>query len=230
MGKYINLGELLSSMTIQRQLLNRAAICTTTMIDNQTFTLSEDDINASNIEVGDELTIALTRTDVGTNIKPNDREIFTSVLAPNGLIVVPNSVSESLELEADSKVKFVAVPNKNIPGPSNGPIRDRLSGGDEEPDEEMTRPERTSTEATFSGVNMRQTGQISIPNEIMGELGLIPGDKVRVLAEYEGNQAVDTRGIQQTRNRVQITKAMQRELGIEQPKGKQPRITIQVLD
>lgn len=214
-------------MTIQRQLLNRAAICTTAMIDENTFKIPQDDLDSSNIEVGDTVNIALTRVDVGTDIKPDDRAIFKSVVAPNGMIVIPNDVKEDLKLEPEDKVKFVAIPEKAIPGPGNGPLRERINGGNGE--EQVERPERQSLEATFSGKKMRQTGQIKVPGEVLDELGLIQGDDVAVLVEHDGLEATQKATIGSS-NRITIRKKTREELNIDDPQGVQPTISVQVLD
>lgn len=217
---------LLEHMTLQGQLFRRGAICTATMEDQNMFTVNDGDLQSSAAEVGDQVRVGILKRGSSDTIKALDRQTFTTTLMPNGQIMVPNDAANTLDLEAGDSISYVVVPKKSFPSLTDGPLRDKVRGGDNDA-EEIERGEREATEATFGGQKMRQTGQTRVPGEVKEKLALVQGDKVNVTVEH--NEDSDTfTGTFGTGDRVTIPKETRDGLGLQ--KGDEPTLTVRVTD
>jgi len=212
-------------MTLSGQLFRRGAICSAVMEGQNMFSMSEQDLESSAAEIGDQVRVGVLKRGSDDTIKALDRQIFTKTLMPGGQIMVPNDAANALDLEVEDSINYIVVPKSSFPSISTGPVRDRVSGDDNDA-EDIERGERQETQATFQGPKMRQTGQIKVPGEVQDSLALLRGDPVTVQVESEGQQSEVFNSTFGSGDRITIRSATREKLGLET--GDEPSVTVGV--
>lgn len=220
-------GDVQCYMTVTRRLFNRVAVCSSRLSSNNYFSVRNRDIESTNLEAGDEVRVMLIDAEVD-EFKPRDRDVYSSTLQKSNQVYVPKATREKLDLEGGDLVKYLVVPTDSFPGIQDGPLRDAaqdaINGDEDDPDEEPQRPERETTNATFSAP-MQKTGQVTVPANTMDKMGLVQGDQITATVEHEGDDSTFTTQIG-TGNRMLIPKNEREELGLES--GDEPEIRIAV--
>jgi bifunctional DNA-binding transcriptional regulator/antitoxin component of YhaV-PrlF toxin-antitoxin module len=160
------------------------------------------------------------------DFQPRDRDIYDSTLQKSNQVYIPVSTREKLDLEVGDLVKYIVVPKDSFPGLQDGPIREaaRNAVSDDEDEDEDQRPERETTNASFSGP-MQKTGQVTVPADVMDRMGLVQGDTVTATVEHEGDDTTISTDIG-TGNRIIIPKDKREQLGLEA--GDEPQIMLAV--
>jgi len=209
-------------MTLSRRLVDKIAVCTSRVSTNNYFSVSAKDVEAVDIEAGDELRVVLIRTDLDGEIKPRDRAVYESTLQKSNQVYVPADVRDKLDLQGGDLVKYIIVSKDAFPGLMDGPIRGKAKELFQrtEPEEtesssgggEQERPERETSSAEFSA-SMQKTGQVTIPSEVMDKMGLLQGDMVLATVRWKGEDLSRNKDIG-TGNRITITKSEREELGL----------------
>jgi len=214
-------------MTLSGQLFRIGAICSATVDEQNMFTMKDDDLESSSAEVGDSVRVAVFKRGSSDSIKALDRQMFTTSVLPNGQIMIPNDAANALELEGGDSISYVVAPKDKFPSVSNGPVRERVRGNDNDA-EDIERGERTDTEATFQGPKMRQTGQIKVPGEVQDRLALIQGDPVSAKVEHDGDMSDVFQTTFGSGDRITINTDTRETLGLES--GDQPSVSISVIE
>jgi len=220
-------------VTIQRQLLDRVALCSARVSANNYFSVTKKDVESTALEAGDEVRVRLSRTDLDRDLQPRDSDVYDSTLQKSNQVYIPADTRDKLDLETGDIIKYIVVPSKAFPGFKNGPLRnmakDVVNGGSEEQTEDKAteRPERQSFSENVSGMSMQKTGQITIPADTMDKMGLLQGDTVFVMIKWQDELLTANKDIG-TGNRITINKQERNELGIEP--GDEPTIRISVFD
>lgn len=217
-------------MTIQRRLANEIALCKARVAANNTFTIDSNDREASELEPGDEVRVRLTRTDIGSEIKPRDSDMFETTVQKTYQIHIPKSTRDKLDLQKGDIVQYIVVPKDTFPGVSDGPVRSAIrdAGSDEEQaaagaEQQL---ERETTSASFSNKKMQKTGQITVPAEIRDKMAVQSGDTVTATVMWKGEDSTFTVDID-SRNRITIPKSEREELGLSA--GDKPSVRLAVL-
>lgn len=200
-------------------------MCRARVAANQTFTISSKDLEGSEVNAGDAVRVLVTKDEKKRNFRPRDRDIFDTTVQKTGQIRLPNDTVNKLNIETGDTIQYLVVPKHSFPGIEDGPVREAISGG--EAGEQMERPERESTQETFSDKPMQKTGQITVPSEIMDKMGLLQGDSVTATIEWQGESETLTLDIG-TGHRITIPKDTRDNLGLEP--GDQPTITLTAFD
>lgn len=219
-------------MTLSRRFVDKVAICSTRISANNYFSVSAKDVEATDLDAGDDVRVVLIRTDLDGDIKPRDRDVYENTLQKSNQIYVPASTRDKLDLEAGDIVKYVVIPKKAFPGVMDGPLRERLGDILEDtPDKNedgsqqtQERPSRDTTSAEFSA-SMQKTGQITVPKEVRNKMGLIQGDTVLATIQWNGKDVSANKDIG-SGNRIIITKDERQELGIEP--GDEPTVRLAI--
>lgn len=217
-------------MTIQRQLFDRVAVCSARVSANNYFSVTQKDIDSTDLEPGDNVRVRLSRADLDREVKPRDSDIYSSTLQKSNQVYIPSDTRDKLELETGDIVKYIVVPTKSFPGFQDGPVRDRakdIVGDDDEEDEDMEpdRPERETSSAEIDSSPMQKTGQVTIPAGVMDKMGLLQGDTVLATIQWQGEDISVNKDIG-TGNRITINADEREQLGIEP--GDEPTIRLAV--
>jgi bifunctional DNA-binding transcriptional regulator/antitoxin component of YhaV-PrlF toxin-antitoxin module len=216
-------------MTLQRQLFNRIAICSARVAANNYFSVTQKDIDSTNLEPGDNVRVRINRTDVNGGLKPRDSDIYDSTLQKSNQIYIPKDTREKLDLETGDIIKYIAVPSDSFPGLRDGPVRERAknlaTNNGNETETESERPDRESTSEVVDSSSMQKTGQVTIPASTIDKMGLLQGDTVLTAVKWEGETVTSNKDIG-TGNRITINKDERNRLGIEP--GDEPTIRISV--
>lgn len=219
-------------MTLSRRFVDKVAICSSRISSNNYFSVSAKDVEATELEPGDNVRVVLIRSDLDGEIKPRDRDVYENTLQKSNQIYVPKSTRDKLDLEAGDIVKYIVIPKSAFPGIMDGPLRERFgdilegdTGEDSESgSQEQTRPTRDTTSAEFSA-SMQKTGQVTVPKQVRNRMGLIQGDTVLATIEWQGEDVSSNKDIG-SGNRIIITKEQRQELGLEP--GDEPTIRLAV--
>jgi len=221
-------------MTLSRRFVEKVAICTSRLSSNNYFSVSAKDVEATDVEPGDEVRVMLIRTDLESDIKPRDRAVYKSTLQKSNQVYVPKDVREKLDLTDGDLIKYIMIPSTAFPGITDGPFREKF--GDmfeavEREDEtqdagetEEDRPKRQTSSAEFSA-SMQKTGQVTVPKEVRTKMGLIQGDTVLATISWKGNDMSVNKDIG-TGHRITINKEERAKLGLEP--GDNPDIRLAV--
>lgn len=217
-------------MTVQGQLFERVAICSARVSANNYFSVSQKDIDSSNLEAGDDVRVRLTKVGEDSGASPLDSDVYDSTLQKSNQVYIPADTRDKLNLETGSIVKYVVIPKKSFPGLQDGPIREKakdlVGGGSESEGGESERPERQTNNATFS-TPMQKTGQVTVPADVMNSMGLLQGDTVLATINWKGDSLNRNKDIG-TGNRITISKDEREELGLEP--GDEPEVRLAVFD
>jgi hypothetical protein len=151
-------------MTLSRRFVDKVAICSSRLSSNNYFSVSAKDVEATDIEAGDQVRVVLIRTDLDGDIKPRDRAVYQNTLQKSNQIYVPKDARDKLDLQDGDIIKYIVIPKKAFPGVMDGPLRERFGdilegsvGSDDETEsQEQTRPSRDTTSAEFSAQCKRQ--------------------------------------------------------------------------
>ncbi|EGQ44232.1 MAG: hypothetical protein J07AB43_02910 [Candidatus Nanosalina sp. J07AB43] len=219
-------------MTLSRRFVDKVAICSSRLSSNNYFSVSAKDVEATDIEAGDQVRVVLIRTDLDGDIKPRDRAVYQNTLQKSNQIYVPKDARDKLDLQDGDIIKYIVIPKKAFPGVMDGPLRERFGdilegsvGSDDETEsQEQTRPSRDTTSAEFSA-SMQKTGQITVPKSVREDMGLIQGDTVLATIKWQGDDISANKDIG-SGNRIIITKDQRDELGLEP--GDEPTIRLAV--
>lgn len=218
-------------MTIQRRLANQVALCKARVAANNTFTIDSQDREASDIEPGGEVRVRVTRTDLGSEIKPRDSDTFDTTVQKTYQIHIPKSTREKLDLETGDIIQYIVIPKSTFPGIQDGPVRDAIRGdsGEEEANAgaEQQEVERETSSAMFSNNKMQKTGQVTVPADIRDKMAIQSGDSVMATVMWEGKDTTFNVDID-SRNRITIPKGEREELGLEA--GDKPTVRLAVFD
>jgi bifunctional DNA-binding transcriptional regulator/antitoxin component of YhaV-PrlF toxin-antitoxin module len=220
-------------VTIQRQLLDRVALCSARVSANNYFSVTKKDVESTALEAGDEVRVRLSRTDLDRDLQPRDSDVYDSTLQKSNQVYIPADTRDKLDLETGDIVKYIVVPSKAFPGFKDGPLRNKakdiVNGGSEEETEDggTERPERESMSETITGMSMQKTGQVTVPADTMDKMGLLQGDTVFVMIKWQDESLTANKDIG-TGNRITINKEERNELGIEP--GDEPTMRISVFD
>lgn len=222
------MGVVIKSVTIQRQIFDRIAVCSARVSANNYFSVSKKDVESSTLEPGDQLRIRITRTDLDRKIKPMDSYTYSNTLQKSNQVYLPSDARDKLDLETGDIIKYAIIPKKSFPGFNEGPLRDRVkdlfAGSEDEPEQDETqRPEGETTSATFENSTMQKTGQVTVPSEIMKKVGLLQGDTVLATIKWQGEDISVNKDIG-TGNRITISKDEREQLGLEP--GDEPTVRI----
>lgn len=226
------MGLVLSSVTLQRQIFDRVAICTARVSANNYFSVTQKDVDSTNLEAGDNVRVRVTRADLDRDLKPMDSDIYDSTLQKSNQVYLPSDTRDKLDLETGDTIKYLVVPSKSFPGVQDGPVREKAKelvgdGTDEEAEETQERPERESKSEVVEGMSMQKTGQVTIPAGTMEKMGLLQGDTLFVMIKWQGESLTANKDIG-TGNRITINKDEREQLGIEP--GNEPTLRISVFD
>jgi bifunctional DNA-binding transcriptional regulator/antitoxin component of YhaV-PrlF toxin-antitoxin module len=218
-------------MTLSRRLIEQIAICSSRVSANNYFSVTAKDVDSVGIEAGEEVRVILIRTDLEGDLKPRDRDIYTSKLQKSNQVYIPADTRDKLDLETGDIVKYLVMPKDTFPSLMDGPIRGAARDFleiQEEPDEtpvsEDDRPTRETTSAEFSA-SMQKTGQITVPKDVRERMGLLQGDMVLATIQWLGEDISANKDIG-TGNRITINKDEREELGLEP--GDEPTIRLAV--
>lgn len=218
-------------MTIQGQVFERTAVCTARVQSNNRFSISSTELEASTLEVGDEVRVMLFNVDGEENIRPIDRDVYETTIRKSKQVYIPTDTYDKLDLQKGDVIRYVIIPKKSFPGVTDGPIRDKAKKavgiGDSETEESTEQIERETTSATFKDVKMQKTGQLTIPADVRDKLVLEQGDDVSVTVVWEGNDISTIKEIG-TGNRITLTQDERDRLGI-QPKD-EPLVRVSVIE
>jgi len=216
------------------RLLSEAGVCHSVVDDNNMFTIKQGDIEQTNLSVGDPVQVIVVKTtsdekDISLTErlkKAANSNRFSGTILPNNEVMIDNQVANALDLENGDKITYLVLPSTDdIPTLKGGFLRNKLSGSDNDA-EGIERPDREAFEATYSGMSMASTGQITVPSSVRDKLGLISGDFVDVSVEHEGQQSKMFSPKVDTQNRITVTNEVMENLGLEQ--GDKPTIHINV--
>lgn len=218
-------------MTLQGQMFERVAICTSRVAANDYFSVTQKDIDSTTLEAGDNVRVRVTKVDLDRQIQPRDSDIYDSTLQKSNQIYIPKDTRDKLDLQTGDLIKYVVIPKKSFPGIQDGPVRDKAKqvvngGSEDEEEQEDDRPERETSNATFSGP-MATTGQVTVPADVMDKMGLLQGDTVLATIMWQGDDLTRNKDIG-TGNRITINKDEREQLGLE--KGDTPQIRLAVFD
>jgi len=217
-------------MTVQRQIFSRIATCKAKLAQNNTITVDSEDREATNVEPGDQVRVRLTRTDLGSTVKPRDSDFFDTTVQKTHQIYVPLDTIQKLDLEAGDIVHYVVVPKKSFPGLQDGPVRNVIKSTQSRQGEAETisvEPEQTreTSNAEYQGNKMQKTGQVTVPAEIRDKMAVSSGDTVLATIEWQGDDTSFNVDID-SRNRITIPKSERNKLGLEA--GDKPKVTLAV--
>lgn len=218
-------------MTAQGQLFDRFAICSARLAANNYITITKHELENTEVDKGDEVRVMLLKPDSENSIKGVDRDIYDTTVQKSGQFYVPKDTRQKLDLSTGDVVRYIVVPKKSFPGIAGGPVRNKMkelaSGDTDEESENEQRDNREKFSAEFSDSPMQQTGQITIPSNIMEEMALLQGDTVLTAIRWEGDGISRNKTIG-TGNRITVSVEEREELGLT--KGDEPTIRISVLD
>ena len=220
-------------MTLSRRLVEKVAVCSGRFSSNNYLGVSSKDIESTALERGEEVRVVLIRTDLERDIKPVDRDTYSTTLAQSGQVYVPKSTREKLDMEPGDIMKYIIIPKNAFPGLMDGPIRGKareiLSEEDEGIDgesieEDIDEGDRDTTVSSFSA-SMQKTGQVTVPSSVREEMDLRQGDMILATIMWQDDELSSNKEIG-TGNRITITQSERDRLGLEP--GDQPEIRIAV--
>lgn len=209
-------------MTLEKRLVNRVAVCKARLAKNNTITIKPEDVETIGAEPGDTMRTRVTKVDTEREVEVIDSDVFEAPLQKTRQLTVPSNTREKLGLQPGDLLQYITFPTKNFPGLDDGPVRDRIRGRVQE----RERPERESMRETFTAP-MQQTGQVTVPSDVMDDMGLLQGDVVTAEIEWQGESEIETLEIG-TGNRITIPKSTREDLGLES--GDEPTITLTVFE
>lgn len=223
-------------MTISRRLVDKVAVCTSRLSTNNYMSVSSNDVEAVDVEPGEEVRVMLIRTDLNGDIKPVDRAVYDTTLQKSKQVYVPADARDKLDLEGGDLVKYIIIPKDAFPGAFDGPLRAKLkeffgsstiggNGDDAEKEREEERGERQTTTETFEAP-MQKTGQVTIPSKVRDRMALLKGDDVLVQVTWLDNEAFLGQKTIGTGYRITINRDERQELGLVP--GDEPEIRIGV--
>lgn len=208
-----------------------AAICETTLGENNIFTINTLGADNAGISQGDEVRIRVFKEDEDTPLKKRKSKAFTTTVLPLGMapedmqdgppVMINNNVVSSLELSPGDTFLYIAVPTDKLPSPSSGPVRkatqDSMAAVQDRP--------RDTDEFAFDNARMAVTGQITIKSDARKALNVGQGDEVEVEVQGPGGSVTDIFTIG-TGNRINLGSEQQDAVGI--PKGEQGDVSVVV--
>lgn len=204
-------------MGVAGNIFGRFAVCKTSINEDNTFDVGEDNIAGSDINLGDEVRVRLIKLQGDkTRVGPADSTQYTTTMQQTGKLHIPNNVMRDMRLKTGEVIGFVAVSTSMIPSRSNGPIRERVSG--DTPVEQRT---RETNAGTFTGP-VAVTGQVTVPKEVRDPMNIKQGDNVEVTIEGRETRTLSIG----SGNRVTIPADVRDELGLD--KGDEARLEVQV--
>lgn len=222
-------------MTITRRLVDKIAICTSRISSNNYMSVSSKDVEAVDVEPGEEVRVMIIRTDLDGDIKPRDRAVYDTTLQKSKQVYVPADVRNKLDLTTGDLVKYIIIPKDAFPGAFNGPVRaalqkflgseSKIGDTDTSPESEEERGERQTATAEFEAP-MQKTGQITVPSDVRDKMALIKGDEVLVQIEWMGEEYFVGELDIGTGYRITIPKGKREEIGLEP--GDEPSIKLGV--
>jgi AbrB family looped-hinge helix DNA binding protein len=216
-------------MTIQRRLASQVAMCKARVAANNTFTIDSQDRQASEVEAGEKVRVRITRTDLGSEIKPRDSDTFETTVQKTFQVHIPKETRQKLDLETGDIVQYIVIPKSSFPGIQDGPVRDAIRGSSSDEQAaaggEDKEVERETTTATFSDKKMQKTGQVTVPADVRDKMAVQSGDAVTATVMWKGEDATFNVDID-SRNRITIPKKKRNKLGLEA--GDKPSVRLAV--
>jgi len=208
----------LEGTELKPSLLEKFAICKASLGKNNSITIGKDNREGTDMSLGEEVRVRLIKLSNDNFVRGRDTDVFTTTIQKTGQVHIPNGIIRDLRLEPGEVVGYIAASTKNVPGVSNGPVREAVK---DEPD--VSDRIRESNRESYTG-GMFVTGQITVPQKVREPMNIKQGDTVTVT--INGNKTY-TKEIG-TGNRISITKAERDELGIDADEKPQVDVTVAV--